>query len=275
VRWFALFFWFLSLAGGQTLTVASLNIAMVEDPNVIAQEIRTAPNLSNADVLLLQEVVNQNHTSVAEAVARQLGREAAFASPDGVLTKGGLAILSRHPIADQRVHQLKPQNLVFRSRKRIALAATILTPDGPVRIINVHLDTRINPGERIAQLRPALDDASCFYGPSVIGGDFNTNDMQWVSNVVPLPYKGWQAARVRILMESRGYRTPFQKREATFHHLGMQLDWIYVAGLEPIGHGIDRIAFSDHDAVWTRLATRAPDSSLRTERSPVSRQGGA
>ena len=71
--------------------------------------------------------------------------------------------------------------------KRIALAATVFTPDGPVRVINVHLDTRINPAERVAQLAPALDDASCFYGPSVIGGDFNTNDMQWVSNVVPIP----------------------------------------------------------------------------------------
>jgi endonuclease/exonuclease/phosphatase (EEP) superfamily protein YafD len=255
--------------------VGSLNIAMEEDPNVIAQEIRTAPNLRDADVIFFQEVVNQNHTSVAEAVARQLGRRVAFASPDGVLTKGGLAILSRHPMADQRVHKLKPQNLVFRSRKRIALAVTVLTPDGPVRVINVHLDTRINPAERVAQLGPALDDASCFYGPAVIGGDFNTNDMQWVSNVVPIPYKGWQAARVRILMESRGYRTPFQTRAPTFHHMGMQLDWIYVAGLDAVGHGIDPIAFSDHDAVWTRLATRAPGSSPERERLRAARRGGA
>jgi endonuclease/exonuclease/phosphatase family metal-dependent hydrolase len=263
------------LASGQTLTVGSLNIAMVEDAGVIAREIGDAANLRNADVVLFQEVVNQNHTSVAEAVARQLGRHVVFASPDGLLTKGGLAILSRYPLADQRVHKLKPQNLVFRSRKRIALAATVLTPQGPVRVINVHLDTRINPAERLAQLGPALDDASCFHGPAVIGGDFNTNDMQWVSNVVPIPYKGWQAARVRVLMESRGYRTPFQARQATFHHLGMQLDWIYVAGMDPVGYGIERIGFSDHDAVWTRLATRERDSSRETGRLRAVRPGGA
>jgi endonuclease/exonuclease/phosphatase family metal-dependent hydrolase len=192
-----------------------------------------------------------------------------------VFNKGGLAVLSRYPLLDQRTYKLKPQNLIFRSRKRIALAVTILTPDGPVRVINVHLDTRINPGERIAQLGPALDDASCFFGPAVIGGDFNTNDMQWVSNVVPIPYRGWQAARVRVLMESRGYRTPFQSRLATFRHLGMQLDWIYAAGLQPVGHGIDAIAFSDHHAVWTRLAIRAPGSSPKTAHSRAARQGGA
>jgi endonuclease/exonuclease/phosphatase family metal-dependent hydrolase len=275
VRSLFLFLFGISVAGAQTLTVGSLNIAMVEDAETIAREVGAAPNLRDADVIFLQEVVGKGESSVAQEIARRLERHVAFASPDGLLTKGGLAILSRYPLLDQRTFKLLPQNLVFRSRKRIALAATILTRDGPVRIINVHLDTRINPAERVQQLGPALDDASCFYGPSVIGGDFNTNDMQWVSNVVPIPYKGWQAARVRILMESRGYQTPFQTRLPTFHHLGMQLDWIYVAGLQSIGHGIERIAFSDHDAIWTRLATRAPGSSPKTAHSPAARPGGA
>jgi endonuclease/exonuclease/phosphatase family metal-dependent hydrolase len=240
---------------------------MAEDAAVIVREINAAPHLSQADVLFFQEVVEHKDASIAERVAHELGRQIVFASPDSVFGRGGVAILSRYPLVDQRVHKLKPQNLVFRSRKRIAVAATVLTPEGPVRVINVHLDTRINPGERVAQLGPALDDASCFFGPSVIGGDFNTNDMQWVSNVVPIPYRGWQGERVRILMQSRGYQTPFQSRQATFHHLGMQLDWIYVAGLQPVGHGIEPIAFSDHDAVWTRLAARSPDSAP-SRRSP-------
>ena len=248
---------------------------MVKDPDIIANEIKDTPSLKDSDVLFLQEVVRDGETSVADAVAVRLGRFIAFASPEGRGTFSGLAILSRYPLRDQRVHPLKPQNLVFRSRKRIALAATIVTPDGPVRLVNAHLDTRINPAERLAQLAAALDDASCFFGPTVIGGDFNTNDMQWVSNVVPIPYPGWQASRVRILMESRGFRTPFQTRQATFDHMGMQLDWIYTNGLNTTAHGIQPIAFSDHHAVWVRLVTPSPGSSQGTERSRAARPGGA
>jgi hypothetical protein len=35
-----------------------------------------------------------------------------------------------------------------------------------VRVICAHLDTRINPGERIKELGPALDDARLFDGPA-------------------------------------------------------------------------------------------------------------
>jgi endonuclease/exonuclease/phosphatase family metal-dependent hydrolase len=248
---------------------------MVKDADTIASQIRAAPGVKDADVLFLQEVVRDGEKSIAEDVAVRLGRFTAFASPDGTGTFSGLAILSRYPLSDQRIHPLKPQNLIFRSRKRIALAVTIVTPDGPVRLINAHLDTRINPAERLAQLDAALDDASCFFGPTVIGGDFNTNDMQWVSNVVPVPYPGWQASRVRILMESRGFRTPFQERRATFKHMGMQLDWIYTNGFEAAAHGIEPIAFSDHHAIWVKLVTPSPGSLQGTEHSRAARRGGA
>ena len=248
---------------------------MVNDADHIANEIKATNGLRDADVLFLQEVVREGEANVADAVAVRLGRFVAFASPEGRSTLGGLAILSRYPLRDLRIHPLKPQNLVFRSRKRIALAATIVTPEGPVRLVNAHLDTRINPAERLAQLSAAIDDASCFYGPTVIGGDLNTNDMQWVSNVVPLPYPGWQASRVRILMESRGFRTPFQTRKATFDHLGMQLDWIYTNGLDPAAHGIEPVEFSDHHAIWVRLVIPSRHSSPETQRSRAARPGGA
>jgi endonuclease/exonuclease/phosphatase family metal-dependent hydrolase len=272
----ALFLFLLAtICFAQSLTVASLNLAMVKDAETIVRNLRAAPGLNDADILFLQEVVRDGSKSVADDVAVRLGRFIAFASPDGIGTVGGLAILSRYPVRDHRIHPLKPQNLIFRSRKRIALAVTIVTPDGPVRLINAHLDTRINPAERLAQLRAALDDASCFFGPTVIGGDLNTNDMQWVSNVVPIPYPGWQASRVRILMESRGFRTPFQTRRATFKHFGMQLDWIYTNGLDATAYGIEPIAFSDHHAIWVRLVTPSRGSLRETERSRAARPGGA
>jgi endonuclease/exonuclease/phosphatase family metal-dependent hydrolase len=244
--------------GGLSIVVASINIAKVTAVDVIAREIETKPTLLQADVLLLQEVVRatDRQPSVAELLANRLGRNVLFASPDGNTTFSGVSILSPGPLSGTRVIPLRNFNLIFRTRKRIALAATVQTVLGPVRFVNVHLDTRINPGGRVEQLRPALDDAASGQSPAVVAGDFNTNDMQWVSNVVPVPWPGWQASRVRELMAARGFETPFQVRRATFDHLGMQLDWIYSTGLTAISSGIEPLDFSDHHAVWAQLTTR-------------------
>jgi endonuclease/exonuclease/phosphatase (EEP) superfamily protein YafD len=148
---------------------------------------------------------------------------------------------------------VNPVNLIFRSRKRVLLAATIQTPQGPTRVINAHLDTRINPGGRLRQLEPAIDDAKRFSGAALIGGDLNTNDMQWVSHVVPVPWPGWQASRVRDLMAQNGFHTPFVNRRATFDHLGMQLDWIFLRNLAATSAEIRPVAFSDHHELVTVL----------------------
>jgi endonuclease/exonuclease/phosphatase family metal-dependent hydrolase len=252
-------------AAAEPLTVGSLNLAMVKDADSIIRQINAARGLSDADVLLFQEVVSERgKPSVAEEIAARLNRYVIFASPDGETTKSGIAIVSRLPLLDRETYKLKQQNLIFRSRARVALAATVITADGPMRIINTHLDTRINPGERIAQLQPALEDASCFLGPSVIGGDFNTNDMQWVSNVVPVPFPGWQVSRIKALMLSRGFSTPFQIRKATHNFLGMQLDWIFTTGLSALAHGIEPIPFSDHKGIWTRLNAARPLQASHT-----------
>lgn len=239
----------------KSVIIGSLNLAMVTDSAAIVKELESIPALRDADLLLFQEVVRESGGSVAEDVAKRMRREAAFASPDEktAQTKGGVAILSKSSLSDVVIRKLKPENLIFRSRRRIALGGTAQTAVGPVRVVTTHLDTRINPGERLAQLEPALDIARAFSGPSLIGGDFNTNDMQWVSNVVPVPFPNWQASRVRSLMDSRGFHTPFTTRQPTFDHLGMQLDWIFTNTLRPLASGIVPMEFSDHHAVWAQF----------------------
>lgn len=237
------------------LTVASINIAKVTNIESMARECEQYGALRNADVILMQEVVRaqEDQPSSAEALGKRLDRQVAFASADGGQTFSGLAILSRHPLRDVRTRLLKNVNLVFRTRKRIALGATIETARGPVRVINTHLDTRINPQERVEQLEPAIRDADEFGGAVVIGGDFNTNDMQWVSHVVPVPHPGWQATAVRNLMTERGFSTPFQTRQATFDHLRMQLDWLFTKRLTALRSTIQPLNFSDHHAIWAEF----------------------
>lgn len=242
----------LQAAVGPRFTALTLNLAKETDLDHILDE------LSPADIYLFQEVAREDDQapSVADMVAGRLGMQAYFASQPGEKDLG-IAIVSRFPLRDFRKYEIKPVNLVFRSRKRILLAATAQTPNGPVRIVCAHLDTRINPADRIRQLSPAIEDAKQFSGAVLLGGDLNTNDMQWVSHVVPLPWPGWQAARVRDLMAQNGFHTPFMDRRATFDHLGMQLDWIFLRNLAAVGAKIVPVEFSDHHALAVELGTAA------------------
>ncbi len=227
------------------LTVLTLNLAKVTAVDEILRELRPA------DILLFQEVVRSadSHPSIAEVIARRLNMQVQFAAPDRGATGSGIAVLSRFPLTQVATYQVKPINLIFRSRKRVLLGVTAQTSVGPIRIVCAHLDTRINPADRLRELEPAIEDAKQFGGPVLIAGDLNTNDMQWVSHVVPVPWPGWQASRVRDLMAKNGFHTPFQTRRATFDHLGMQLDWIFLRNLAAVRTDIVPVDFSDHHAL--------------------------
>jgi endonuclease/exonuclease/phosphatase family metal-dependent hydrolase len=237
------------------IAVVSLNLAAEADPSRIVSELRQKRLTSMTDVYLFQEVVraSEGHSSVAEEVARRLGMNAVFASPDGGSTTRGLAIVSRFPLQQAEVTCLKDCNLLVRSRKRISVAATATTTMGDLRIFNAHLDTRINPDERLKQLEPVIRDAAAFAGPVVVGGDFNTNDMRWFWNVVPFPRPGRQAEEVLRAMQTKGFQTPFRATGSTFDRMGMQLDWIYTRRLSAPRAAVQPLDFSDHHAIWTEL----------------------
>jgi endonuclease/exonuclease/phosphatase family metal-dependent hydrolase len=237
------------------LSVVSLNLAKQTDPDVILGEFRKSSVLSSADVLLFQEVVSPDGRlpGVADALAAKLGFHVAFAPSAPRVKDLGLAILSRYPIRDPQVQALKAYDLLFRSRSRISLAATIEAPREPVRVVNLHLDTRLNAEERAAQLAPVLDDLSDFDGPRIIGGDFNTNHMHWIARVLPLPWVADQAGPLHRLMAGRGLYTPFRGFEPTFDYLGMQLDWIYLKHLTARSAVVQPLRFSDHHALAVQL----------------------
>jgi endonuclease/exonuclease/phosphatase family metal-dependent hydrolase len=236
-----------------TISVASLNMAGQER---IVEALATWVQERTLDVLLLQEVgrVSTDGQAFANVLAARLGFGFAFA-PAIPYENGhaqGLAIFSRFPLESASVHPLNHFQLAFRSRCRIALAATVRTPGGPIRLVNVHLDTRINSKSRVAQLGPALGAAGPFNGPRAIGGDFNTMDIRWVGSIWPLPYLQRQSGAVRKMMSEHGFSTPFGDTPATFRALGLplKLDWIYLRDLEPLKWGVDRLDLTDHRGVW-------------------------
>jgi endonuclease/exonuclease/phosphatase family metal-dependent hydrolase len=236
------------------ISLVSLNMAKETDVGRIVREFRAIPALAQADVLLLQEVREvPGGGSAASGLASALGLHVAYSPAAEGVHDLGLAILSRHPIRDVRVRKLKPFNLVYRSRSRIALAATVDTPRGAIRVFNAHLDTRVNAADRLAQLEPIVLESAEFIGPRVVGGDFNTNAFYWIGRVLPLPGVQSQTARVEEFMRRKGFRTAAVPRRSTFDYLGMRLDWIWYQGLELRESRVYPLAFSDHHAVYARV----------------------
>jgi len=241
---------------GPGISVVTLKIAKETQIDRILHDLRAYPVLSGADVLLLQEVKQDasQKQCVAEQLASNLGLQVAYSPAETGITDQGLAILSRYPLKDVRVRALKRYNLGYRSRSRIALSATAASPWGPVRIVNTHLDTRLNTNERLEQLEPVIRDSAEFAGARIIGGDFNSNAFQWIGHMLPAPAFRSQAYGVQQFMTQQGFRSAVSARETTFDYLGMHLDWIWLRGLEAQASHVYPLDFSDHHAVWTRVA---------------------
>ena len=153
------------------MNVVSLNMAKEVRLGPILADFERVPEVKNADIYLLQEVAQPGpgSVSVAEQLGSALKLHVAFAPAKAGVTDQGLAILSRYPIRNVTIRPLKACDLLFRSRSRIGLAATVDTPSGALRVYDVHLDTRVNPSERLAQLASVVEDSMRFSGPRLIG----------------------------------------------------------------------------------------------------------
>jgi len=233
--------------------LVTLNMAEETDVGEIRAEIDRLPLLGDAAVLALQEVMDagEGAGSMPRNLAKSLQMDLVYAPGDrlsGASTRG-LAILSRYRIRDAKVIPLPHNDLHFKSRCRIALAATIDGPFGPFRLWNLHFDSRINAERRLRQLEAVLADASGENGPKVIAGDLNTGNVFWINHLVPLPYLHGQSQAVCRALGAQGFSTPFCCTGRTFDYLPVKLDWIYVRDLAIRGHSLSSVAFSDHRAL--------------------------
>ena len=238
-------------------TVVSLNMAEETDPETVLGTLGKIDPIGGADVFLLQEVMYSEgapHT-IAVSMARELGYNMVFAPGDevepGVMR--GNAVMSRFPMSNPKIIPLEAHYLRFKNRCRVALGVTLQTSFGPLRVINLHLDSRINRDQRLRQLRPVLESASSFEGPTIMGGDFNTANVLWIGHVMPLPFLRSQGPAVRKMLQSHGFSTPFENTGRTFSYLPLKLDWIFLKRLQSLDAGVEDIPFSDHRGLWVRV----------------------
>ncbi len=217
----------------------------------LADAIATTPALSGADILLLQEVHAHGPCSDACVDGARLGMASAYApGHDQDTGTEGVAILSRWPLSDVEIIELPYHHVVVNSARRVAVAATAMTDDGPVRVYAVHLDNRISPSARVAQLAPVLARTRRWPGPVVIGGDFNTSPFSWLGAVVPLP-SGRQDDAVERAVRAAGLTTPTTASGPTSKWLNMRLDAIYTRGVAVRRFGVSHdVRLSDHLPLW-------------------------
>lgn len=246
-------------AAGCTLRVATFNVHYAGDPENIAAHIRASTYISSADVILLQETRNYfdepttRTQRMADALAMTWTYAPAKTVPEGGGTHGN-GILSRWPLENMAVRRLPFVDQAYRPEQRTAMAADVVLGDHRVRIVNVHLDVRLTPVERVRQLDPAVRDTD---ERLIVGGDFNTNPWTWVGSVVPLTSTEavlgqQQALVIDDFMAARRFTGAIAPDVNTMRLPGfsMRLDNLYARGLPILAAGVEHVDGSDHWPLW-------------------------
>lgn len=263
------------------IRIVSFNVRLGMDLPGLIESILENPNLRSADLFLLQEIESYpaEGTSRTRKLAEALKLNYYVYGParptetEGKPGTHGLAILSRYPLSDFQIMLLPRLNLRYKSRQRIALAATADVAGWPLRVYNVHLDTRANTRSRIKQLTPVVEAAGGDGAPAqVIGGDFNTNPFRWLWSMAPI-FRSNQARAVDNFMSENGFQTSFAKAGHTSRKgfFLLRLDSLYTRGVRWLNHAIERsVKSSDHAPLWIDIAwppetedAAAPDTANR------------
>lgn len=240
-----------------TVRIASWNVHFGADPEHLAAQLRGSMELARTDVLMVQEIEafpDELRTRTAR-LAAALGMTWVYvpARPADAGTHG-IAILSRHPLADVQVRQLPYFDQLVNPRNRIAMRAVVEVGDHRLQLVNLHLDVRLGPVDRIRQLHPAVNDID---DRVVVGGDFNTNPWAWFDGLVPLTgteavVGQQQAALVDDYLAGKALDGTIPVDEPTMRlpGVGMRIDNLYARDLAVLGAGVEHVDGSDHWPLW-------------------------
>lgn len=201
----------------------------------------------------------------------------------------GNAILSRLPLHDLALIRLDAGGRWFADRVsgkasgvqrrlggRMALAARIVTDDGDVVLVAVHLESDSDAQDRAQQMTRLLHALNGCYGnaPMVIGGDCNTAALPAIDEAHPEDARAWfhrcdAYEPLFGVMQQGGFGWRMANDMAATQRTrpdGLpvppfrRIDWLFTRGVTP---GAPRtvpavddngVAISDHDAIMADLA---------------------
>ena len=246
------------------LRIATWNVHFANDVADLATQIEASQELVAADVLIVQEIrhFTSEPTSRAQALAEALGMTWVYAPAHPVVDEiygdgvHGVAILSHFPLATPQVRQL-PYFDQPNPEQRIALRADIMLDGDPLHLVDVHLDTRLAPTDRIRQLDPAIHDVG---DRMIIGGDLNTLPWVWVDGAIPLidttvVDDQQQAKTVDDFFAYNSFTRaiPFDVNTSRYPPFTIRLDDLYSRGLPVVAGDVEYVDGSDHWPVWFDL----------------------
>lgn len=231
------------------LRVVTYNTEFGQDPEGLAAAILGDPELAKAGVLILQEEewYPDEPESRALRLSKALGLGYIYV-PAREKHGGthGLSLMSAFPI-DNVEKMILP--LANNGVPRMALAADVHVDGKVLHLIDIHLETRLNPRDRVAQLHPAVIDAP---DSVLVAGDFNTNWVTWSGKVPVLADERDQVQVIDSYMDALGFDAPSKDSGPTESHFGLEfkLDSIYTRGLDATFGGVVRTGPSDHWPMW-------------------------
>lgn len=130
------------------------------------------------DIVALQEIdantTRSGEGNQAEMIAEKLGMNVFFGKAidyDG--GEYGVAVLSKYPISEQRVHYL-PSAPETNGEPRVLATVKIALPNGmSIRFGSTHLDAQRADTNRLLQIKEIVKIASEENLPMIVAGDFN------------------------------------------------------------------------------------------------------
>ncbi|MBY4891574.1 endonuclease/exonuclease/phosphatase family protein [Rhodobacteraceae bacterium N5(2021)] len=184
----------IALLGATPIPPAALHASAFVRPQTIYQKnlLFALPNAGailadiaeiDPDHITLQELNANNRQQVLSALPSHYARHYC-----GYSSVGGVAVLSRHEVVEGSEFCVQGHGMA---------GFQVLTPQGPLWVISVHLRWPF-PYEQRAQVEELVPVIAALEGPILIGGDFNMVPWSWVlrefaqasGSQVPRPISG-------------------------------------------------------------------------------------
>jgi len=229
-----------------TIKVVSYNIKLGVNSDQAIADLTNIPQLSNADILLLQEMDEDG----VDKIARALSDNYVYYPASVPSTTGrdfGNAILARWPISDSR-KILLPHARPMIHEKRIAVFAEVRVGGDEVIVVCAQTETTwLGDKGRMDQFMTMARSIRPDAPRVVVGGDFNTTNLG-AARAAARAFR-----RVGLREVSRGIGPTVRGEPTGF--VAPQLDHIFVRGMTVLGRGKSRKArASDHFPIWVRLS---------------------
>ena len=238
------------------LRIVTFNVHFGKNTDLIVGAFARNEILREADIIFLQETEEHESEKISRAkkVADALGLHCVYAPARKIVAKGthGLAILSKYELSDINIIRLPAYKIGFVVQERIAMTAEARIGNSSARFANVHLDTRLNSAERIAQLKILIDHLERSREEKMIlGGDFNMVPFRfWMT--IPFSFDN-QKQQLHDYLKGEGFSWYCENPAYTFERgfIHFELDGIYTRNVRPLQCGVERsIRVSDHKPIW-------------------------